>query len=164
MRFVKESVFDAPADVVFAFHERPDAFTLLLPPWQTTEILQPPTSLAVGTRVKMRARFGPVWKAIEAVHLAYEPGKSFTDEMVRGPFAKWVHRHEVEPREGGKSLLRDDVEYEVPLGIAGRVVAGWFVRREIERLFAFRHEVTRRYVEATARGETVPSSGGAPER
>ena len=56
MRFVKESVIRASAKVVFAFHEAPDAFERLQPPWQKTEILQPPTSLEVGTRVILRVK------------------------------------------------------------------------------------------------------------
>lgn len=147
LRFVKESLFEAPASEVFAFHQRPDAFTLLLPPWQKHDIVTPPRSLDVGTRVVMRARIGPVWQTIEAVHVAYDPGQSFTDEMVRGPFRRWVHRHVVEPRGEGRSILRDEIDYELPFGRLGRLAGGWFARREIERLFAFRHEVTRAHVE-----------------
>jgi ligand-binding SRPBCC domain-containing protein len=54
MRFVKESVINASAEKVFAFHEEPDAFERLQPPWQTTEIVQPPASLEVGTRVLLK--------------------------------------------------------------------------------------------------------------
>lgn len=147
MRFVKESVFEASAETVFGFHERPDAFTLLMPPWQKSEIVTPPRSLEVGTRVELRARIGPLWQTIEAVHIAYEPGRSFTDEMRQGPFARWVHHHVVEPRGEGRAALRDEVDYELPLGALGRFAGGWFARREIERLFAFRHDVTRKHVE-----------------
>ncbi len=62
MRFVKESVIAASAERVFAFHEAPDAFERLQPPWQKTEIVQPPTSLEVGTRVELRIRLGPFWQ------------------------------------------------------------------------------------------------------
>ena len=41
VRFVKESVIEASAERVFAFHEAPDAFERLQPPWQKTEIVQP---------------------------------------------------------------------------------------------------------------------------
>ena len=40
MKFVKESVINASAEKVFAFHEAPDAFERLQPPWQTTEIVE----------------------------------------------------------------------------------------------------------------------------
>ncbi len=148
MRFVKESVFAASAAAVFAFHEAPDAFARLLPPWQTSEIVTPPTSLAVGTRVVLRTKVGPVWQTIEAEHVEFEPGRMFADRMNKGPFKHWLHRHVVTPLGPAQCKLTDDVEYELPLGALGRAVAGRFVRRELERLFAYRHDVTRRAVEA----------------
>ena len=60
MRFVKESVIEASAERVFAFHEAPDAFERLQPPWQTTRIVQPPASLEVGTRVVLEIKLGPL--------------------------------------------------------------------------------------------------------
>jgi ligand-binding SRPBCC domain-containing protein len=92
MKFVKESVINASAERVFAFHEAPDAFERLQPPWQTTEIIEPPASLDVGTRVVLRVRVGPFWQTIIAEHVEYEPGKMFADRIVKGPFASWLHR------------------------------------------------------------------------
>jgi hypothetical protein len=148
MRFTKESVIRASAAIVFAFHERPDAFALLQPPWAATEILQPPTSLAVGTRVILRTKLGPFWQTLEAEHVAYEPGRMFADRMVRGPFAQWLHRHVVTPRGPDTSLLIDDIEFELPFGLVGRVVGGPFARWQLDRLFTYRHAVTRRECEA----------------
>jgi ligand-binding SRPBCC domain-containing protein len=145
-RFEKSSEFDVSAEILFGFHERPDALALLTPPWQETELLVPPGSLEVGTRVEMRVRVGPVWQTIVAEHVGYEPGRSFTDRMVRGPFAEWVHVHRVESLGPERSRLVDDVTYALPLGLVGDVVAGWFVRRQLTRLFDHRHAVTRREV------------------
>jgi ligand-binding SRPBCC domain-containing protein len=147
MRFVKESPIAASAETVFAFHEQKDAFERLQPPWQTTEIILPPASLAVGTRVVLRTKVGPIWQTIEAEHVAYEPGRMFADRMNRGPFARWLHRHIVTPRGPRACTLTDDIEYELPLGALGRIFGGAFARRELERLFAYRHDVTRRACE-----------------
>ena len=143
MRFVKESVIRASAKVVFAFHEAPDAFERLQPPWQKTEILQPPTSLEVGTRVILRVKVGPFWQSMVAEHIAYEPGKMFADRMIEGPFAKWVHQHIVTPRGPAECVLTDDIEYELPFGVLGRTFGGRFALNNLERLFEYRHQVTR---------------------
>jgi ligand-binding SRPBCC domain-containing protein len=71
----------------------------------------------------------------------------FADRMVRGPFAKWLHRHLVTPRGPDASVLTDDIEFELPLGIVGHVVGGPIARRQLERLFTYRHEVTQRTCE-----------------
>jgi hypothetical protein len=148
VRFVKQSRIRASAATVFGFHERPDAFRLLQPPWQPAEIVLPPTSLEVGTRVIIRVKLGPVWQTIESVHVAHEPGRSFTDRMVRGPFARWEHEHVVTPDGEAHSVLTDRIEYELPLGALGKLAGGWFAKRSLERLFDYRHDVTRRICEA----------------
>jgi ligand-binding SRPBCC domain-containing protein len=66
---------------------------------------------------------------------------------VRGPFKSWLHRHIVTPIDDHTSTLRDDIEYELPLGALGRIAGGWFARGELERLFEHRHAVTKRYCE-----------------
>lgn len=143
MRFVKESVIEASAERVFAFHEAPDAFERLQPPWPPTEIEQPPRSLEVGTRVILAIRLGPFRQRIVAEHVAYEPGRMFADRMLEGPFPHWLHRHVVTPRGPDRCLLTDDIELELPLGWLGRVVGGPFARWNLERMFAYRHRVTK---------------------
>lgn len=146
--FKKQSRIAASAQKVFAFHERPDVFALLQPPWQTTEIIQPPVSLAVGTRVILRTKIGPLWQTIEAEHVEFEAGHMFADRMVKGPFRHWLHRHIVKPVSDNESILIDDIEYALPLGAVGNFFGGWLARRELERLFEYRHDVTQRACES----------------
>ena len=143
MRFTKESTIAASAADVFAFHERRDAFERLQPPWQTVEIIQRPRSLAVGTEVILRVKVGPLWRRIVAVHEAYEAGVMFADRMIEGPFASWYHEHRVTPVDPDHSVLTDDIEYELPLGRLGRWFGRGIARRQLERLFDYRHQVTR---------------------
>ena len=67
----------------------------------------------------------------------------FADRMVKGPFASWLHKHIVTPRGDNQCVLTDDIEYELPMGILGRTFGGGFARRNLERMFDFRHQVTR---------------------
>jgi ligand-binding SRPBCC domain-containing protein len=141
MRFVRRTAMPVPAADVYAFHARPDALERLIPPWERIRVLVPPTSLAAGTRVRIRQWVGPVPIVIEAVHRSCHPGVSFVDEMVRGPFARWVHEHRFEAVEPNASWLVDNVEYELPFGALG-ALAGRLVERRLERMFAYRHQVT----------------------
>lgn len=152
MRFVKESVFRAPVEAVFAFHERPDAFALLQPPWDPVEIVRPPRSLEVGTVVVLKTRVGPFWITIEAEHVAYEKNRRFEDVMRKGPFAHWHHRHLFfEHPEGCR--LRDEIEYRAPLGPLGRLADPLVIRPRLRKMFDYRHHVTRREVEGLADAE-----------
>jgi ligand-binding SRPBCC domain-containing protein len=143
MRFVKESDFPVPAETLWAFHERPDAFARLMPPWQRFEVEQPPTSLEVGTVVKLRVRVGPLWQRIVAEHVEYDRARRlFADRMVKGPFASWLHRHVITETGPGTSRLTDEIDYELPLGALGRTFGSAIARHQLERLFAYRHAVT----------------------
>jgi ligand-binding SRPBCC domain-containing protein len=143
--FVRERLIAAPRRVVFAFHERPEAFALLQPPWEQTRIITPPTSLAVGTRVVLQTRMGPVWFTIEAEHVAYAKDERFEDVMRSGPFAHWHHKHLFLDHPDG-CLLRDEIAYALPLGPLGDLAALLVVERKLARMFAYRHDVTEREV------------------
>lgn len=145
--YIKESRIAAPADLVFAFHERPDALSLLVPPWEKVTVEVPPASLAVGTRVVLLNHIGPIKLRWVAEHSAYDPPRSFQDIQMSGPFAKWVHTHRVIPDSATTCILRDEIEYELPLGLLGRVFGGAFVRSKIDRMFSYRHAVTQKECE-----------------
>jgi ligand-binding SRPBCC domain-containing protein len=147
VRFVKESVIRAAPERVFAFHELPDALQRLLPPWEKARVLLPPKNLHAGTRTVIETKlFGLYAVRWEALHTAYDPPRMFEDVQLTGPFKSWRHRHLVEPHELG-AVLRDDIEYEPPFAIFGRLAAPLLVDRRLRRLFDYRHEVTRRWSE-----------------
>ena len=135
----------APAGAIAASHptlSRPDALARLTPPWERVTVIQPPTSLEVGTVVILRQRLGPLPITIVAEHVAYEKNVRFEDVMRKGPFRRWHHKHLFFPHPEG-CRLRDEIEYEAPLGPLGRAVDGLLVRPRLQRMFDYRHEVTR---------------------
>ena len=77
-----------------------------------------------------------------------ENGNLFADRQESGPFALWYHRHRFLNDGQGSTLLRDEVEYKAPLGLIGSWLGGWLIRRKLERMFAYRHETTRRLIES----------------
>jgi len=123
MNFAKESLIRASPERVFAFHELPDAFQRLNPPGQRVKIIQAASSLQVGEKaiVELKA-FGLFPVRWVAQHTAYDPHRMFEDLQVKGPFRSWRHRHLVIPHEEG-AILRDEIDFEAPMGIAGRLLA-----------------------------------------
>lgn len=39
---------------------------------------------------------------------------------------------------GGKTLMKDKVEYTLPLGLAGRLAHVWIVERQLKDIFTYR--------------------------
>ncbi len=146
--FIKETRINAPPDIVFQFHESPDALTSLIPPWEQMKISESTGSLKVGSRVVLRGRLGFVPIQWVAIHTEYDPPHLFADRQESGPFAYWYHRHRFLDDGQGGTVLRDEVEYAVPLGLIGHWVGGWLIRRKLDDMFAYRHEITRRLIES----------------
>jgi ligand-binding SRPBCC domain-containing protein len=148
MRFTKETTIRAPAPRVFAFHESPGALERLTPPWESVRVVEGGASLRPGSRVVLETRIGPLPVRWVAEHTEYESGRMFADRQVRGPFAHWYHRHWFLDDGKGGCLLRDEVEFEPPFGALGRWLAGRLLTEKLRKLFDFRHEATKRIVEA----------------
>jgi len=163
MRFDWESTIAAPRSRVFAFHEAPGALLRLIPPWERVELVSGGGSLRPGSRVKLRVWLGPLPVIWEAEHTEYEPGKMFADRQVHGPFARWYHRHLFLDDGRGGTILRDEVEYEPPLGMLGLWFSGSLVRSKLREMFQYRHQTTRRLVESgawqTGHGSADPIEG-----
>lgn len=153
--YVRETLIQAQQEVVFGFHERPDALPLLIPPWEKVTVEVPPKSLEKGTQVILVNHMGPLKLRWVAEHTAYDPPNSFQDIQKSGPFALWIHNHKVIPKGNEASLLRDEVEYELPMGLLGRIFGGGFARRKIDRMFEYRHAVTKRECEKAATGNRL---------
>jgi ligand-binding SRPBCC domain-containing protein len=149
MKFIKESRIAAPPEAVFRFHESPGALRHLIPPWENMKVVEASGSLKPGSMVVLEGRILrmiPVrWVAM---HTEYEPPHLFADRQESGPFASWYHRHRFLDDGQGGTILRDEVDYEPPLGALGRWMGGWLIRRKLERMFTFRHDTTRQLIES----------------
>lgn len=143
--FEKRSEMPVSADELYRWHMRPGAFERLVPPWQNVEVLEQPEALEEGARLVMKVSVaGPVGIRWVAEHRDFVEGRQFVDEQLEGPFAHWEHTHRFEPDGTASSILIDHVEYELPFGAVGRLFGHWMSRRTLNKMFQYRHEVTRR--------------------
>jgi ligand-binding SRPBCC domain-containing protein len=147
IKFVKESRIAAAPSVVFEWHEQPGAIARLTPPWERVKVLEPGGSLLPGTRVVLLSRLGPIPLKWVAVHTEYDQPRLFADRQESGPFAFWYHRHLFLP-DGSGTLMRDEVEYEPPLGVLGRLLGRGLIEAKLERMFAYRHQVVQQAMQS----------------
>ena len=141
-----------PAAEVFAWHERPGAFGRLGPPWERVEVTRHVGGIRNGARVSLRTKIGPVWAKWEIEHRDYVAGRQFRDVLLSGPFAQWEHLHRIEPDGAGACVLTDEIHYRLPLGAFGRWGGAAFTRAQLDRMFAYRHAVTKADLENTVAG------------
>jgi ligand-binding SRPBCC domain-containing protein len=153
MQFVKQSVIRAAAERVFGFHEQPEALALLTPAWEHARVIQPAKISEVGsTAIVHVSVFGLFTVKWVAEHTVYEPPHFFEDIQIKGPFKSWRHRHIIKPAPEG-TLLRDEIEYEPPLGFIGRLFVPIVIERRLQKLFNHRHDVARRWCEAISQDD-----------
>jgi ligand-binding SRPBCC domain-containing protein len=165
-----------PLERVFDFFANPENLPLLMPSWQkaridSASILAPPppprppsdaalNSKTAGAGSKLSLSFRPLpllpfrlsWDA-EISEFRWD--QHFCDRQLRGPFAYWRHCHNVRRvnQSGVDSThVADDLEYEIPFGLAGSLAHRLFLRRQIEQVFAFRKaQLARIFSSATER-------------
>lgn len=146
--FVKESLIRASSARLWAFHELPDALERLTPPWESMHIVEKAQGLQVGATVIVETKlFGIIPVRWVARHTAYDPPHVFEDIQLSGPFKSWRHRHIITAHANG-AILRDEVEYEPPLWLLGKLAAPIFIEPKLERMFVYRHKVTKVWCEA----------------
>ncbi len=147
LHFKHSTLIDAPVEVVWNFHERPDILQLLTPPWQPIQIVRREGGLDIGAVSEFRIFVGPIPLRWVAVHTEYERYHLFTDEQREGPFQFWRHRHQFR-EENGKTRLTDAIAFSLPGGWFSDILIGWIVYVQLIQMFRYRHTVTKQQCEA----------------
>lgn len=65
---------------------------------------------------------------------------SFTDFQNKGPYKLWNHFHEFIPNEKGV-LMKDTIDYELPMGLLGEIAHQLFVKKKLDHIFEYRNTV-----------------------
>ncbi|HEX8052782.1 MAG TPA: SRPBCC family protein [Thermoleophilaceae bacterium] len=145
-RLEREQHLPGEPDEVFPFFA--DALNLerITPPWLGFRVTTPGTiEMGPGTLIEYRLRLHRVpvrWLTRIEV---WEPPERFVDTQVRGPYRVWRHEHRFAPAPGGGALMRDRVDYELPLGPLGDLAHALIVRRDLARIFDHRHSAVAAY-------------------
>lgn len=140
--FERSCLLEASADAVYAWHARPGAFGRLSPPWERVEMVAQTGGVENGATVRLRLSAAGLSLYWDLEHVDHEEGRQFCDRQTRGPFRSWHHLHRFEPAGPERCRLLDRLTIELPFGVVGRFFGRRFLRRQLERLFQYRHEVT----------------------
>ncbi len=128
----------AALEAVFAFFSQPENLARITPPSMAFQVLTPsPIAMHRGAIIDYVVRVGvPMrWRSLIT---SYEPPHRFVDEQLDGPYAFWHHTHTFRPLPGGGTELGDVVRYALPLGPLGELAHALMVRRQLQRIFAYR--------------------------
>lgn len=170
--FNSEHWLPFPLELVFAFFANPENLPRLMPAWRKARIEEaafappPPRPVAAdpalrfrgiaagqGTRMTLSFRpfpYSPIRVPWEAEITEFIWNHHFCDIQLRGPFAYWHHCHYLEfetrvnesgvPIQG--TLVRDQVEYELPYGALGELAQRLIIARQLRNTFGYRQSRT----------------------
>ncbi len=146
-KFNKSIIINCPKEEAFEFHTDTNNLKLITPPGIKVEILSIKLPLELGSEIKLRVtQFGLLSNTWHIKLTDYIKDKLITDTQQSGPFHKWIHRHKFEGSEG-TCTMTDEIEYELPFGVLGRIADKVFVSGLIKKQFEFRHKVTKQLLE-----------------
>lgn len=140
-RYSSELRLPRSREEVFPFFADAANLELITPPWLRFRVLTPrPITLRPGALIDYRLGVRGIpfrWRTEITV---WEPPVRFADRQLRGPYRLWEHEHVFEETESG-TVCRDHVRYAVP---GGALVHRLLVKRDVERIFAYRRMALER--------------------
>lgn len=143
--FERTFLVRAPQAAVAKFHEGPNAFAQLQPPFSGTKLLRV-EPLAEGSITEFEMGFPPLVMRWVARHGDVAPGFGFTDSMVSGPMRSWLHRHEYRWLGPTVTEVSDRIWFVHHSGVRGLLSRALFNPPTLGILFAYRALATMRAV------------------
>ena len=142
-KLVAEQYLPIDSDEAWKFFSSPGNLSKITPPEMGFKIL---TQLK-DEKIYEGMKIGYIVKPIFGIPVKWvtrigrtESGKYFTDIQIRGPYKVWEHTHTFTSRDNGINM-RDEVVYELPFGILGRLMHRLFIRKKLNYIFEYRRSV-----------------------
>ena len=132
-----------PRPEVFAFFADPANLARVTPASFGVELLTRAATMTTGAVFDYRLRWLGVPIRWRAFVREYDSPYRFLDVQLRGPYARWEHRHRFLEEDDG-TVVEDRVVYRLPLGPIGRALHAAVVGRQLRAAWDYR---TARIVE-----------------
>ena len=140
-RLERSQTVPRPRPEIFAFFCDAANLGKITPPFVGFEMLtRAPLVIGEGTLIDYKIRLYGIPVRWQTRIETFEQGVAFTDIQLKGPYRRWHHRHTFTDVPGG-TRMDDVVDYEMPLGVLGRIAHALFVARSLEQIFEYRRKV-----------------------
>jgi ligand-binding SRPBCC domain-containing protein len=140
-QFEQRQRLPLPPEEAFEFFGDAHNLEVVTPDWLRFAIVSAePPQLGEGALIQYRLRVRGIPVRWTSRITAWEPGRRFVDEQIRGPYKYWEHTHWFEPDGQGGTWMTDRVRYSMPFGPLGRLAHRLLVRRDLRRIFDYRRE------------------------
>ncbi len=144
-KYEKTSFIDCTLEELFDFHLDVNNLKAITPDnIQITFLEENFTPKENGVlKIKTVKNFLPIKWEVKIEKL--QRPNILVDLALKSPFKYWKHSH-VFTKKGNMCELKDIVEYELPFGKLG-VLFDFFIKKELDAMFTFRHNKTKKLLE-----------------
>lgn len=131
----------APLGELWSFFSNPENLARITPPWLGFKIISGAggeihEGMVIKYSVSPLLGIPLTW--VTEITEVEEPSR-FVDEQRRGPYSLWRHEH-IFKEEDGVTVVKDIVNYALPLGPLGRMVHNLDTKKRLDRIFDFRQD------------------------
>lgn len=131
---------------LFPFFSDARNLAVITPPAMQFHIFTPqPIVMREGTVIDYTVRVAGVPLRWRTLISHWDPPTEFADEQLRGPYAIWQHRHRFTALGSDTTRMDDEVLFRLPFAPLGDIAAP-FVKRELRRIFRYRHAAIERAI------------------
>jgi ligand-binding SRPBCC domain-containing protein len=142
-RLETTTIVPRPIEETFEFFADAGNLEAITPPWLNFEITtRRPIAMQGGALIDYRLKLRGIPLTWKTRITAWEPPFRFIDEQLKGPYKLWRHEHTFapDPEGSGGTLMIDRVDYAFFGGPFAPLINRLYVRRDLDRIFAYRTE------------------------
>ncbi|NVJ52966.1 MAG: SRPBCC family protein [Campylobacteraceae bacterium] len=144
-KYEKVSLINCEIKELFDFHLNMNNLKAITPDNIKITLLDENFTPKEGAVLKIKTvkNFLPITWEVKIEKL--ESPDILVDLAIKSPFKYWKHSH-VFTKRGNMCELKDIVEYELPFGKIGELF-NFFIKKELDAMFTFRHNKTKKLLE-----------------
>lgn len=145
--FTRNIIIRSPIEEVFLFHTDVRNLIKITPSFIKVRV-EHADPAGLGQRVHLHVRqFGLLPMRMHMEFFLYEYPSCLADRQIKGPFKKMIQYRYFEDMGGGYTRMRDVFEYELPLGVLGKLAHSLFIGTMIAKMFTHRQNMTKQLLE-----------------
>lgn len=139
----RDQQLNCDIELAWSFFSSPYNLAHITPKEMNFQVLNEIESETIYKGMEIHYRISPLLKIplkweTKITEVNYQ--ESFTDYQIKGPYKYWNHYHEFLPNVNGV-LMKDRLDYELPFGFVGKMAHRIFVRKKLEHIFNYRHQI-----------------------
>jgi ligand-binding SRPBCC domain-containing protein len=122
---------------VFTFFADPANLAHITPPSLHFRVLTPSVRMEAGAVLDYELRWLGLPLRWRTLIREWDPPYRFVDVQIRGPYARWEHRHRF-LEENDETWVEDRVTYQLPFGPLGHLAHTALVRAQLAKIWDYR--------------------------